>query len=110
MIHEPFLGLNPSYKINIYIFVTSNMLPDRCTVKKDGKRCPNPPEFIISVLVDTDEYMIGVTCRLHKKDVSEKIKPLQQKGKIPNGKINFESLRTIGTDCIKGDADDLIQI
>ncbi len=86
------------------------MLPDRCTVSENKKQCVNPPEFIISVIVDSDEFMIGVTCRRHKTGVSAKIKLLQQEGKIPNGKINFETLKAVGTDCIKGSGDDLIQI
>jgi len=86
------------------------MLPDRCTVKERGKQCVSPPEFIISVTVGSDEYMIGVTCGRHRHGVSERIESLQQEGKIPNGKINFESLKAVGTDCIKGSADDLIQI
>ena len=88
------------------------MFPDRCTVKEDEKQCVNPPEFVISVIVDSDEYMIGVTCGRHKAGVSTKIKSLQQQAKIPNGKINFELLKAVGTDCVKGDYDknDLIQI
>ncbi len=86
------------------------MLPDRCSVKKEGKQCVNPPEFVISVVLDKDEYMIGVTCQKHKQAVSEKVKILQNEGKIPKGKVNFSGLRAVGTDCIRADPDDLIQI
>lgn len=86
------------------------MLPDRCSVKKEGKQCVNPPEFVISVVLDKDEYMIGVTCQKHKQAVSEKVKILQNEGKIPKGKVNFSGLKAVGTDCIKADPDDLIQI
>jgi len=86
------------------------MFPDRCTVKERGRQCASPPEFVISVAVGSDEYMIGVTCGRHKRGVSERIGSLQREGKIPGGKISFEPLRAVGTDCIKGDADDLIRI
>lgn len=86
------------------------MLPDRCSVKKEGKQCVNPPEFVISVVVANEEYMIGVTCQKHKQAVSEKVKILQNEGKIPKGKVNFSGLKAVGTDCIKADPDDLIQI
>ena len=86
------------------------MLPDRCSVKKEGKQCVNPPEFVISVVVENEEYMIGVTCQKHKQAVSEKVKILQNEGKIPKGKVNFSGLKAVGTDCIKADPDDLIQI
>ncbi len=86
------------------------MLPDQCSVKEHGKTCVNPPEFVISVVVEKDEYMVGVTCQKHKNIVTEKLKILQNEGKIPNGKINFSELKAVGTDCVKGNPDDFIQI
>lgn len=86
------------------------MLPERCSVKQAGKQCVNPPNFVISILVGTEEYMVGVTCQKHKEAVSEKVKILQNEGKIPNGKINFSELTPVGTDCIRTDPDNLLQI
>lgn len=86
------------------------MLPERCSVKENEKSCVNPPEFVISVQVGKDEYMVGVTCSKHKTAVSKKIGILQQEGKIPKGKISFDVLKSVGTDCVKGDASDLIQL
>ena len=86
------------------------MIPDRCSVRVEGKQCVNPPEFVISVIVDQDEYMVGVTCNKHKEAVSGKIKILQSEGKIPDGKINFSGLKAVGTDCINADPNDFIQI
>jgi hypothetical protein len=85
-------------------------LPVRCSVKQQGSLCPNPPEFVISVVADAGEYMIGVTCDHHKNDLSARLEALQKEGKIPNGKINFVQLKAVGTDCIKGNPDDLIQL
>lgn len=86
------------------------MLPDRCTVMENGRRCVNPPEFIISVIAGSGEYMIGVACGRHKHAVSKKITALQNEGKIPAGRISLAPLRAVGTDCIRGHADDLIRI
>lgn len=86
------------------------MLPDRCSVKQKGKQCVNPPEFVISVKADSGEYMVGVTCEAHKNALSEKLLSLQKQGKIPNGKIKFEKLKAVGTDCVKASPDDLIQL
>ncbi len=86
------------------------MFPNRCSVKEAKKQCVNPPEFIVSVVLDKDEYMVGVTCQRHKQAVSEKVKILQNEGKIPKGKVNFSGLSAVGTDCIKADPEDLIQI
>ncbi len=86
------------------------MIPDRCSVRESKKQCVNPPEFVISVVVDDGEYMVGVTCEKHKQVVSKKVKILQNEDKIPNGKINFSALKAVGTDCINVKPEDFIQI
>jgi len=86
------------------------MLPDKCSVTEEGKQCVNPPEFIVSIISDKDEYMVGVACEKHKQIVSGKIGILQSEGKIHDGKISFSPVKTVGTDCIHGDVDDFVQI
>lgn len=86
------------------------MLPDQCSVLEEGKQCVNPPEFIVSIIADEDEYMVGVACQKHKQIVFGKVGILQNEGKIRDGKINFSPVKSVGTDCIHGDADDFIQI
>ena len=86
------------------------MLPDRCSVKEKGRDCVNPPEFVISVTEKDDEYMVGVTCQKHKDRISEKLIILQNENKIPKGKIKFSELKSVGTDCVRSDPDDLIQL
>ena len=88
----------------------SSMLPDRCSVMEEGKQCVNPPEFVVSIKDGKDEYMVGVTCTKHKEIVSGKIKFLQKQGKIHDGQVYFSEVKAVGTDCIHGDADDLVQI
>lgn len=84
------------------------MLPDRCSVIKSKKQCPNPPEFIISILDNKDEYMVGVTCNFHKKTITNKLIILQNQKHIPPGKIQFTKITSVGTDCIKGDLIDIM--
>ena len=86
------------------------MFPDRCSVTEEGNPCVNPPEFIVSIINDTGQYMIGMTCLKHKQIVAIKVDDLQNKDKIRSGKIAFEALKSVGTDCIRGDPDDLLQI
>ena len=59
---------------------------------------------------NNDEFMLGITCEKHKTSVSSKIGTLQNDGKIPKGTIKFENLKSVQTDCIRGDPDDLIQL
>lgn len=86
------------------------MLPDKCSVMEEGKQCVNPPEFIVSIIDNKDEYMVGVTCSKHKEIVSGKIGVLQNEGKIHEGKISFSPVRAVGTDCIHSDEEDFVQI
>ena len=86
------------------------MLPDRCSVLEKGKQCVNPPEFVVSIIAEKDEYMVSVTCEKHKQIVSGKIGILQNEGKIYDGKIIFSPLKVVGTDCIHADVDDFVQI
>lgn len=69
-----------------------------------------PPEFILSIKTNEDEYMVGVACEGHKQTFFEKLEQLQKGGKIPSGIIKFTGLKAIGTDCIRMDPDDLIQL
>ncbi len=86
------------------------MLPDKCSVMEEGKQCVNPPQFIVSIISEFDEYMVGVTCQKHKHIVSGKIGILQNQGKMHGGKISFSPVKAIGTDCVHGDTDDFVQI
>ena len=72
--------------------------------------CINPPEYLITVVSNNDEFMLGITCEKHKSSVSSKIGPLQNDGKIPSGTIKFENLKSVQTDCVRGDPDDLIKL
>lgn len=86
------------------------MFPERCSVRENGKDCPMPPEFVISVKSDSGEYMVGVTCDKHKKMFGDKLESLQKEGKVPQGSIHFGELKPVGTSCIKVDPNDLIQL
>ena len=51
--------------------------------------------------------MVGITCEKHKDVVSVKIVELQKIGKIPDGTLEFQKLKAVGTDCVKGNPDDV---
>ncbi|WOV92620.1 MAG: hypothetical protein R1F52_05775 [Candidatus Nitrosoabyssus spongiisocia] len=86
------------------------MLPDKCSVIIHDKLCTEAPQFVMSVLSNSDEFMIGLVCSKHHTSVLQKIKILQQQNKIPNGKILFNPIKSVGTDCIRSDPDSLIQL
>jgi hypothetical protein len=86
------------------------LLPDKCSIKEGTKDCVNPPEFVITVMSVDDQFMLGLTCQKHKTHVLSKIESLQEQKKIPSGTIKFEDLKSVKTDCVRGDPDDLIQL
>ncbi|HJU13819.1 MAG TPA: hypothetical protein VJ792_05125 [Candidatus Nitrosotalea sp.] len=86
------------------------MLPERCSMRENGKDCQMPPEFVISIKSSDGEYMVGVACDTHKKIFGAKLELLQKEGKVPQGSIHFEGVKPVGTACIKIDPDDLIQL
>ena len=71
---------------------------------------PNPPRYVVSVVHGSDEYMVGVACTEHKQAVSRKVGSLQAERRVPAGTIRFTALKPVGTDCIRADPDETIQI
>ena len=100
----------PIIKINILKTKNSSVFPERCSIRKKGQDCPMPPEFVISVKSADGEYMVGVACDRHKNAFSEKLESLQKEGKIPLGTITFAGLKPVGTNCIRIDPNDLIEL
>ena len=86
------------------------MLPDRCSMSRGGRRCASPPEFVVSVSGADGEYMIGVACGAHRGAIEARAAELQKDGRLPEGAVRFEKLRAVGTDCVRGDPDDLVAI
>lgn len=86
------------------------MLPERCSIREKGLDCQLPPEFVISIKAKDGEYMVGVACDRHKKTFVEKLEALQKEGKVPQGTIGFDMLKPVGTNCIRIDPNDLIEL
>ena len=84
------------------------MFPDRCSVKQNGRDCVNQPEYVVEIVHNDDYYMVGITCEKHKDVVTVKIGELQKIGKIPEGTLEFQKLKAVGTDCVKGNPDDVL--
>ena len=69
-----------------------------------------PPEFVISIKAKDTEYMVGVACERHKKTFADRLEVLQNEGKVPKGTISFDTLKPVGTNCIRIDPNDLIEL
>ena len=86
------------------------LLPENCSIKVEGRPCLLPPAFVVSVLSDQGEYMVAVVCDEHKDVLGQKLALLQEQGKVPKGKIKFESVKTVVTDCVVGMNEDYVDI
>lgn len=79
------------------------VLPKYCSYRSQRTNCIYPPNYVLSVQDNNDdEYMIGAVCDLHKDAMKFRIETLQQASAIPQGKIRFDPIVILGTDCIKG--------
>lgn len=45
--------------------------------------------------------MIGAVCELHKTAIKTRIQALQASSRIPGGKIKFDPVIILGTNCLK---------
>lgn len=86
------------------------MMPVKCSIIDGSRQCSNPPEFVVSIVVDSGEYMVGLACSIHRESVSCKVSKLQEDGDLQRGRIAFSPVKSVGTDCIRGDPDDLVHM
>ena len=86
------------------------LLPEKCSVKVDSEPCQLAPTYVVSVLSEHGEYMLAVVCDEHHAAIQVKLATLQEAGKVPSGKIKFESIKTVVTDCVTGINEDYVEI
>lgn len=86
------------------------LLPEHCSIKIDGHECQLAPSYVVSVSSHDGEYMLAVVCEDHKSALEERLIMMQEANTIPQGKIKFEQVKTIFTDCIVGMDDDYVDV
>lgn len=59
-----------------------------------------PPSHIVSILSDNEEYMIGLVCSDHISLMESKATAMQNSGKMNKGKIRFQRIKPVMTDCV----------
>src|ERR1051325_4348137 len=64
------------------------LLPQRCSLIINGDACGRSPSFIVSVNDKNDQYMIGVVCEEHMKQMEKQLQSMQEIGKVPKGSIH----------------------
>lgn len=86
------------------------LLPQRCSLIVNGNACELPPSYIVSINAKTDQYMIGVVCEDHMKQMKKRLELMQSAGRVPNGSIQFQRVKIVSTDCIRGTDDDRMEV
>lgn len=85
-------------------------LPESCSARVAGEKCQLPPSYVVSAISDEGEFMLAVVCNDHKALVENRLISMQKRGQVPPGKIRFDAVRNVTTDCIKGMSEDYIDI
>ena len=86
------------------------LLPQRCSLIVNGNACELSPSFIVSINAKNDQYMIGVVCEDHMKQMKKRLEFMQSTGRVPNGTIEFQPVKIVSTDCIKGTDEDRMEV
>ena len=86
------------------------LLPQRCSLIVNGNACELPPSYIVSINAKTDQYMIGVVCEVHMKQMKKRLELMQSARRVPNGSIQFQPVKIVSTDCIRGTDDDRMEV
>ncbi|HXG07731.1 MAG TPA: hypothetical protein VNI77_10455 [Nitrososphaera sp.] len=87
------------------------LLPEQCSVKVDGEACSLAPQYVVSVKSNEgEEYMLAVVCGHHKKGIQAKLTIMQEQNRIPQGRIHFQPIKAVVTDCIVGMNEDYVEL
>lgn len=91
------------------------LLPESCSVRVDGIECRLPPSYVVSIRShegddNGNEYMVAVVCDDHKDGMEHKLASMQKAGRAPAGKIHFQAVKAVVTDCVAGMEEDYVEI
>jgi hypothetical protein len=86
------------------------LLPERCSIKVDGQECQLAPSFVVSVSAHDGEYMLAVVCDDHRVVMEGRLTDMQRERSIPQGRIIFQQVRMVTTDCVTGANEDYVDI
>jgi len=85
-------------------------LPEHCSAKIEGKQCQLAPSYVVSVQAHESEYMLAVVCDDHKSALETRLVVMQNLDKIPHGRITFQPVKAVVTDCVMGLNEDYVEL
>lgn len=89
---------------------TAVLLPETCSVKVGGVECQLPPTYVVSIQSEHGEYMVAVVCDDHRDGLENRLAAMQSTGRVPAGRIHFQPVKMVTTDCVAGMEEDYVEI
>ena len=86
------------------------LLHEHCSAKVDGEDCQLAPSYVVSVQSQEGEYMLAVVCDDHKSGLEVRLIAMQEEGKIPHGRMLFQPVKAVVTDCVRGMYEDYVEL
>ncbi len=86
------------------------LLPESCSVKVDSVGCELPPTFVVSIQSKDGEYMVAVVCDDHRDGLEKRLDDMQKAGSVPAGRVHFQPVKMVTTDCVAGIEEDYVDI
>jgi len=86
------------------------LLPEHCSAKVDGEGCQLAPSYVVSVKSHEGEYMLAVVCGDHKGGIEARLVAMQKENRIPQGRIHFQPVKAVVTDCVMGINEDYVEL
>jgi hypothetical protein len=90
--------------------IAAVLLPEHCSAKVDGKECQLAPSYVVSVKSSDGEYMLAVVCDDHKGGIEARLLAMQKENKIPQGRMHFQPVKAVVTDCVMGINEDYVEL
>lgn len=66
--------------------------------------------YVVSVKSHEGEYMLAVVCEDHKSGIEARLVAMQKESRVPQGRIHFQPVKAVTTDCIMGINEDYIEL
>ena len=54
--------------------------------------------------------MVAVVCEDHQSALRRRIETMQEEGTLPAGRLKFDAIKTVTTDCVVGSEQDYVDI
>jgi hypothetical protein len=86
------------------------LLPEHCSAKFDRVECQLAPSYVVSVKSHEGEFMLAVVCDDHKDGIEIRLVEMQKQKRIRQGKIQFQPVKAVATDCLMGINEDYIEL